>query len=91
MGLALGRREYQLIYHTNFGPPLLEEGARLVAPVASVMPFNAFAASEMAAADWQACRTARPNPNPNPDPDPNPNPNPNPNQASSTCARRATS
>ena len=53
-------REYQLIYHTNFGPPLLEEGARLVAPVASVMPFNAFAASEMAAADWQTYRGPTP-------------------------------
>ena len=53
-------REYQLIYHTNFGPPLLEAGARLVAPVASVMPFNAFAASEMAAADWQTYRGPTP-------------------------------
>lgn len=30
--------EVQLLYHWNFGPPFLEEGARLVAPCRSVAP-----------------------------------------------------
>lgn len=41
-------REYQMIYHTNFGPPLLEAGSEFVAPVAKVAPFN-----ERAAAEWR--------------------------------------
>jgi hypothetical protein len=38
-------QEFQVIYHTNYGPPLLEEGARFVAPVRRVTPFNASAAA----------------------------------------------
>jgi uncharacterized protein DUF4432 len=37
-------QEFQLIYHTNFGAPVLGEGARLVAPIMQVTPFNARAA-----------------------------------------------
>lgn len=33
-------QEYQALYHTNFGPPLLDKGARFVAPVEQVSPFN---------------------------------------------------
>ena len=45
-------KEFQLIYHTNFGPPLLEAGSTfLVDPNARVAPFNAAAASELAT--WQ--------------------------------------
>jgi len=33
-------QEFQLIYHTNFGRPLLEGGARLVAPTERVHPIN---------------------------------------------------
>jgi len=33
-------REFQIIYHGNFGPPLLEEGSAFVAPVKQVTPFN---------------------------------------------------
>ncbi|MCG3198314.1 MAG: hypothetical protein GHCLOJNM_02812 [bacterium] len=36
--------EFQLLYHVNFGAPLLEEGARFIAPIQSVAPFNAHAA-----------------------------------------------
>ena len=36
-------QDYQLIYHSNFGIPLLEEGARFVAPVEHVSPFNDYA------------------------------------------------
>jgi galactose mutarotase-like enzyme len=39
------RQEFQMLYHANFGPPLLEEGARFLAPVETVTPFNDHAAS----------------------------------------------
>lgn len=34
-------QEMQILYHWNFGPPLLEEGARFVAPCKTVVPRNA--------------------------------------------------
>jgi uncharacterized protein DUF4432 len=37
-------QEFQIIYHSNYGPPLLERGSRLVAAVKEVRPFNAHAA-----------------------------------------------
>jgi hypothetical protein len=37
-------QEIQLLYHTNFGPPLLGAGAQFVAPVAQVAPMNAASA-----------------------------------------------
>lgn len=33
-------REIEVIYHANYGPPLLEEGAQVLAPVVEVSPFN---------------------------------------------------
>ncbi len=47
-------KEYQALYHTNFGTPLLEEGAHFVAPVKQVSPFNPRAAKELN--DWQRYR-----------------------------------
>lgn len=47
-------KEYQALYHSNFGTPLLEEGARFVAPIKQVSPFNAKAADELG--DWQTYR-----------------------------------
>jgi hypothetical protein len=44
-------KEYQVLYHSNFGPPLLESGARFAAPVKQVSPFNQKAAGELS--DWQ--------------------------------------
>jgi len=44
-------QEYQALYHSNFGPPLLEKGARFSAPVKLVSPFNQKAAEELG--DWQ--------------------------------------
>ncbi len=41
-------QEFQLIYHANFGPSLLEEGSQLVAPIKRVSPFNAHAAESIA-------------------------------------------
>lgn len=40
-------QEMQLIYHANFGPPLLEKGAQLVAPLVKVTPFNSHAAKSI--------------------------------------------
>jgi hypothetical protein len=37
-------QEFQIIYHANYGPPLLEKGARFVAAVKELRPFNAHAA-----------------------------------------------
>jgi hypothetical protein len=44
--------EYQIIYHSNFGRPLLEEGALFEAAVQEVSPFNNYAAKQMAT--WNA-------------------------------------
>jgi hypothetical protein len=38
-------QEFEMIYHSNYGPPLLEEGSRLVAAVKEIRPFNAHAAT----------------------------------------------
>jgi hypothetical protein len=40
-------QEFQLIYHANYGPSLLERGARFVAPIERVAPFNAHAAKSV--------------------------------------------
>jgi hypothetical protein len=45
-------KEYQALYHNNFGPPLLEPGARFRAPIKQVSPFNNRAAQELD--DWQS-------------------------------------
>jgi hypothetical protein len=37
-------QEFQIIYHSNYGPPLLEAGARVIAAVKEIRPFNAHAA-----------------------------------------------
>ena len=44
-------KEFQALYHSNFGPPLLEPGARFCAPVKQVSPFDERAAEELD--DWQ--------------------------------------
>ena len=44
-------KEYQALYHSNFGPPLLETGARFSVPVKQVSPFNQRASEGLA--DWQ--------------------------------------
>ena len=43
--------ELQLLYHVNFGAPLLEEGARVLAPVREVIPVDARAAEDADAWD----------------------------------------
>jgi hypothetical protein len=42
--LAATEQEFQILYHANFGPPLLEEGAVLLAPAVRVTPRDARAA-----------------------------------------------
>jgi hypothetical protein len=44
-------RNYQIIYHSNFGQPILEEGAQFVAPVKEISPFNDYAKKGLK--DWQ--------------------------------------
>jgi len=34
---------YQILYHSNFGTPILEKDARFIAPLKSVSPFNDYA------------------------------------------------
>ena len=41
-------QEFQIIYHANFGPPLLEEGSTFAAAVERVTPFNQHAAKDLA-------------------------------------------
>lgn len=49
-------KEFELIYHTNFGPGAgLEAGATFLAPTATVTPFNAEAAADLK--DKNAWRT----------------------------------
>ena len=41
-------QEFQILYHANYGPPLLGAGSRFVAAVRRVTPFNAHAAKDVA-------------------------------------------
>ena len=52
------KAELELLYHINYGSPILEAGARLVAPVKRVAPRDPRAAQGMASLD----RYARPTP-----------------------------
>jgi hypothetical protein len=40
-------KEYQIIYHANYGRPILEKGAKFIAPVKSVAPFDDYAAKDL--------------------------------------------
>lgn len=40
--------EFQILYHVNYGPPLLGAGAHFSAPIRRVTPFNAHAAEDVA-------------------------------------------
>jgi hypothetical protein len=48
---------FELLYHWNFGPPQLEEGARFVAPVAEMCPRDARSAEGVANFDLYAAPT----------------------------------
>lgn len=45
--LSASPAEMQMLYHINFGPPLLDKGAQLVAPVETVVPKNTRAAGDI--------------------------------------------
>jgi hypothetical protein len=49
--LSAGSAEMELLYHTNFGRPFLEAGARFIAAVREVAPRNLRAAADID--DWQ--------------------------------------
>lgn len=51
-------QEFGVLYHANYGPPLMEENARFIGPVKRVAPINAHAASEVDAYD--VCRGPAP-------------------------------
>ena len=40
-------QEFELLYHTNYGRPLLEEGSTFLAPASRVTPFNDHAAKDI--------------------------------------------
>jgi Domain of unknown function (DUF4432) len=42
------QQEFQIIYHANFGPPLLEKGASFAGAIGRVTPFNEHAAKDVA-------------------------------------------
>jgi len=43
--------EYQIIYHSNFGTPILEKGAKFIAAASEISPFNDYAKAGLK--DWQ--------------------------------------
>lgn len=49
--------ELQLLYHVNFGPPILEPGARVVAPVKVAVPRDAHSAEDTST--WESYPAAR--------------------------------
>jgi hypothetical protein len=51
-------QEYQILYHYNFGKPLLGEGAKLHVPVEKVTPYNANAARDVKT--WNTFAAAKP-------------------------------
>jgi hypothetical protein len=40
-------QEFELLYHANYGGPVLDEGATFLAPIARITPFNAHAAKSV--------------------------------------------
>jgi hypothetical protein len=50
--------QIQLLYHINFGPPLLQPGSRIVAPVHAVVPRNKRAVQGISS--WQVCGPPEP-------------------------------
>ncbi|WP_205953664.1 aldose 1-epimerase family protein [Pantoea stewartii] len=43
--------DYEIIYHSNFSTPILEEGARFIAPMSGISPFNDYAKAGLK--NWQ--------------------------------------
>lgn len=51
-------RDYQIIYHSNFGAPILEGGAHFSAAIEEISPFNDYAKKGLA--DWPTYLPATP-------------------------------
>jgi hypothetical protein len=51
-------QEFGVLYHANYGPPLLEKGAQFIAPVRRVAPINAHAAAGIST--WGLCEGPTP-------------------------------
>lgn len=56
--LSASPAEGQMLYHINFGEPLLDAGSRFVAPVKTVVPRNAHSAQGLA--NWDAYSAPEP-------------------------------
>ena len=50
-------QEFQMIYHANYGPPLLEANSKFLAPYKQVTPFNANAAKAVSTFETYAAPT----------------------------------
>lgn len=50
--------EMQILYHANFGPPLLEPGSRIVTSFDEIAPYDDHAATGID--DWDACSSGTP-------------------------------
>jgi len=51
-------QEFGILYHANFGTPLMEDGAKFVAPVRRVTPINEHSAKDLTAYDSYGAPTA---------------------------------
>ncbi len=56
--LSASPAEVQMLYHMNFGPPLLDAGSRVIAPVKTIVPRNDHAATGIAG--WDNYEAAQP-------------------------------
>lgn len=57
--ISANTAEIQMLYHMNFGAPLLEEGARVIAPFKEIVPRNDHAATGIK--DWKNYAGSIPN------------------------------
>ncbi len=53
-------QEFGILYHSNYGPPLMEEGAKLFGPVQQVTPINEHAAKDVASYDVYSSGSSAP-------------------------------
>jgi hypothetical protein len=56
--LGASAQEFQLIYHTNYGPPILGQGSRIISAIKSLEPMNARAAEGVDR--WNVCEGPTP-------------------------------
>lgn len=56
--LGGNEQEFQLIYHTNYGDPILEKGSKIFGAFKALQPMNDHAAESIA--DWNVCQAPTP-------------------------------